>query len=160
MQEKLDVVVAQLEVGRSCVFGGVRLISLAKDYIGLALPMANATELGSLRDDLAMAVGAARAAGAVRVDARLKLVMPSPTEIVQSLKEWGFTKDADRVEFSCAVSELPSDEGTPFAWSNARELQWTKDYVVSFLSQVASGGFNSDVCDHAEVLVDDFLHNQ
>ena len=78
-------------------------------------------------------------------------------EIVTLLPKLGFKKKSERIEFKKFVDELPSDDGTPFAWKTAEELGWKPQDIANTLKQVAEGDPDTDPSDDPLLFIQDFL---
>jgi ribosomal protein S18 acetylase RimI-like enzyme len=65
--------------------------------------------------------------------------------ITQKLKEWGFSKLQERIEYRRNLSELPKEEGTPIVWSALLSLESSSlKEAAELLSIVAEGDPNFD----------------
>ena len=78
-------------------------------------------------------------------------------ELRALLPALGFVKKHERVEYRKSVSELPSDEGTPFTWKNAAQLNFSPEQIASVLSEVSVGDPDHEAEADPLLYIQDFL---
>ena len=75
----------------------------------------------------------------------------------QFLPTLGFYKKQERVEYQKAVSELPSDEGSPLIWKTAEELAWRDEQISEVLGRMSVGDPDHEANDDPLLYIQDFL---
>jgi hypothetical protein len=78
-------------------------------------------------------------------------------QVSEVLPELGFVKKQERIEFTKAVADLPTDIGSPLLWQTAAELNFKTEDVADLLKSVSKGDPDPEA--HADPLlyIQDFL---
>ncbi len=77
--------------------------------------------------------------------------------LIRLLPSLGFVLKEGRVEYRAFLADLPNDEGTPFEWKSAADLDWTHQQIAAFLSEVAQGALDLEPVDDPLAHIQDWL---
>lgn len=75
------------------------------------------------------------------------------------LNELGFKKKSGRIEYQSDVERLPNEDGTPFQWRTAKELNWDQRRLAHFTKKVTEGALDVDPNEKPEDFIQDWLHH-
>jgi hypothetical protein len=80
-----------------------------------------------------------------------------PILIQNILAELGFLKTAGRIEYQCAVANLPTDEGTPILWQTCADLVWTEPDLAQFVAKITKDALDINPEEKSEDFIQDWL---
>ncbi len=81
----------------------------------------------------------------------------SSKELAELMPHLGFEFKEGRKEFRAFVSDLPSDEGTPFVWRSAKELDWDAACIARALALTNAGALDTEPNENPLSYIGDWL---
>lgn len=96
--------------------------------------------------------------GAISLQCRIRLDY-EPDLFRNLFKNLGFNKKSRRIEYQQLVDKLPNENGTPFIWKTALELNWNPQQIAKFTEQVRQDALDVEPNENAEDFIQDCLHN-
>ena len=110
------------------------------------------------KDLLQQAKAAALDLGAKVILCRIYKKDP-PQKLDQVLKDLNFKKTSERIEYKRPLADVPSEEGSPFAWQTAQELEWDLPAVAGFVEKVIKEALDIDPNEKPEDFMQDWFES-
>lgn len=109
-------------------------------------------------DLFANAKAAAVEFGAKTIWARLRSDY-EPEMFRMILKQIGFQKKSERIEYQCDVVNLPDEDGSPFEWKSLKQLDWDEARLAQFTAEITKGALDIDPDEKPEDFIKDWLNH-
>lgn len=137
--------------------GFISIEHLWTDVFALKIKILSFDGLGFLEKYIHEALSVAKSYKARLLVYRLIKEEVGSQELRRLLPPLGFKRKNERIEYKKSVLDLPDDQGSPFSWKSAKDLNLNSLSISEILKKVSEGDPDTDPNDNPLQFIQDIL---